>query len=158
MSAWFQTPLVNAPTIARISNSLIEALNENVYLPKFVIMIIDKDIVQSQNNKSYGARDDIDATICRQVQSKLNTTRKSSCVNARGIPPAAYQVLHLLPYRGGNYPGCGVPTLAWGVSHLWSGGTPHLDLVGVPPPPRCGQTDTCENSSFPHHSDAGGKN
>ena len=30
-------------------------------------------------------------------------TRKSSCVNARGIPTAAYQVLHLLP-EGGDIP------------------------------------------------------
>ena len=34
-------------------------------------------------------------------------TRKSSCMNARGIPTAAYQVLHML-----LYPGMGVPTLA----------------------------------------------
>ena len=35
-------------------------------------------------------------------------TRKSSCVNARGIPTAAYQVLHLLPEVG--YPtGRGTP-------------------------------------------------
>ena len=44
-------------------------------------------------------------------------------MNARGIPTAAYQVLHLLPYLGGGgvptlargtYLGQGVPTLAWG--------------------------------------------
>ena len=40
------------------------------------------------------------------------TTRKSSCVNARGIPTAAYQVLH--------------PGWTW---------------LRYPPPPRCGQTD-----------------
>ena len=28
----------------------------------------------------------------------IRRTRKSSCVNARGIPPATYQVLHLLSY------------------------------------------------------------
>ena len=44
-------------------------------------------------------------------------TRKSSCVNARGIPTAAYQVLHPLSCPGGvltlaggevTYPGWGV--------------------------------------------------
>ena len=34
------------------------------------------------------------------VYSKTFYTRKSSCVNARGIPTAAYQVLHLLPEVG----------------------------------------------------------
>ena len=32
---------------------------------------------------------------------KVNT-RKSSCVNARGIPTVAYQVLHMLSYPGGG--------------------------------------------------------
>ena len=35
-------------------------------------------------------------------------TRKSSCVNARGIPTVAYQVLHLLSCTGG------VPHSCWG--------------------------------------------
>ena len=37
-------------------------------------------------------------------------TRKSSCVNARGIPTAAYQVLHLLPKVGS-------PPLRQGYTH-----------------------------------------
>ena len=53
-------------------------------------------------------------------------TRKSSCVNARGIPTAAYQVL-----LSGVPPPCQ--------------GTPRLDLAWVPPqldlPPRCGLTN-----------------
>ena len=44
---------------------------------------------------------------------KLTKTRKPSIVNARGILPAAYQVLHLLSYPGG-------------VPHPWLGGTPSL--------------------------------
>ena len=61
----------------------------------------------------------------------LNITRKSSCVNAGGIPTVAYQVLHMLSYlgrgvtylgQGGTYLGQGVPTLARGVPTL-AGGT-----------------------------------
>ena len=63
------------------------------------------------------------------LEEKLSRTRKSSCVNARGIP---YQVLHML-----SYPPGGVGTLAGG------GGGRYL---GVPPPPQCGQT---ENITFP---------
>ena len=59
-------------------------------------------------------------------------TRKSSCVNASGIPPTAYRVLHLLSYPGGY------PIPGWGYPHH---GVPHPDLVrgcsipdwGVPP-------------------------
>ena len=88
-------------------------------------------------------------------------TRKSSCVNARGIPTAAYQVLHLLSCTGGTlagvYPRVPPSGPSQGVPHPWprgyprvphgpgQGGTPsqagggalgyptsHLDLAGVP--------------------------
>ena len=84
----------------------------------------------------------------RSVIIQLNCLRKSSCVNTRGIPTAAYQVLHALscpgvyPYRGDSHPdlarghlvwahpGWGTPVLTWlGGSTL--GGHP---LAGVPPP------------------------
>ena len=45
---------------------------------------------------------------------KVYLTRKCSCVNARGIPTVANQVLHMLTYPGGYVP--------WG--------TPLLDLAG----------------------------
>ena len=146
-------------------------------------------------------------------------------MNARGIPTAPYQVLHLLPEVGyapsrypwpgprGRYPRWGtphqgtppigvcpwpgltggIPEVGYPPSQVWRGyprwgtpplgylqsgypparsvrpgrgvpwqgdlrwGTPHLDLTGVPPPPphRCEQT---ENITFPHPSDAVGKN
>ena len=51
-------------------------------------------------------------------------TRKSSCVNSRGIPTAAYQVLHMLSYPGGRY-------LPWPGGYLpWPGG--YLPWWGVP--------------------------
>ena len=80
-------------------------------------------------------------------------------MNARGIPTAAYQVLHLLsctsegrggggphlaggvphPCQGVPPPGVpGVPPIltwpGWGVPHPWWGYPPYLDLAGVPPP------------------------
>ena len=99
---------------------------------------------------------------------KIIKTRKSSCVNARGIPTAAYQVLlggvpslfqgTPLPGLTGGVPGvppigvpptrsdrgypeypCQVP-LPWPGLMGVLGVPPHLDLAGVPPP-RCGQTD-----------------
>ena len=51
----------------------------------------------------------------------ITVTRKFSCVNARGIPTAAYQVLHLLSCTGGGTP-----------CHTW--GTPIWTWWGVPPP------------------------
>ena len=51
-------------------------------------------------------------------------------MNARGIPPAAHQVLHLL-----SYPVEGVPHL-WkgGVLHLWPGDpSPVWTWLGYPP-------------------------
>ena len=56
--------------------------------------------------------------FCRNVFTSI--TRKSSFVNARGIPPATYQVFLMLSYpRGGG-----------GGTHPWMGGT----YLGVPSP------------------------
>ena len=70
------------------------------------------------------------------------STRKSSCVNARGIPTAAYQVLHLWSCWGGG------------------GGYHPSDLDGGGAP--CGQkegwTDTCQNITFPRTTYAVGNN
>ena len=97
-----------------------------------------------------------------KFSEKLYETRKSSCVNARGILPATQQVFTVLicPGWGGGegfLPWLGVPTLARG--YLPRGGV--LTLArGVPTlsrvPTGCGQTDPCENHTFSHPSDAGG--
>ena len=77
----------------------------------------------------------------------LYDTRKSSCVNARGIPTAAYQVLHLLPevgYPPLEYP----PSQVWEgypPSQVWQGGRV-VTQGGVPP---------CQSTS-PARSDRGG--
>ena len=82
------------------------------------------------------------------VIPSASQTRKSSCVNARGIPTAAYQVLHPLSYPGGGervpilargkgylpwlectYPGRGEGYLPWpggGIPTLAGGGIPTL--------------------------------
>ena len=71
--------------------------------------------------------------------------RKSSCVNARGILPTTYQVLHMLSYPGGTpiphpwmgypIPGQGVPTSLVGGTPCWELArvTPSWDLARVPP-------------------------
>ena len=63
-------------------------------------------------------------------------TRKSSCVSARGIPTAAYQVLHMLPYPGEGVPWLGGTYPGWGVYLPWQGGTylgrEYLPWPGVP--------------------------
>ena len=66
-------------------------------------------------------------------------TRKSSCVNARGIPPAVYWVLFLLSYlgtpppplAGGGVPEQGTPQAGYPPSWPGWGGT----WPGYPPPP-----------------------
>ena len=54
------------------------------------------------------------------VLQKVILTRKSSCVNARGVP----QVLHLLSQTGG------VPVLRYPIL-TWLGGTPRNDMRPV---------------------------
>ena len=73
------------------------------------------------------------------------STRKSSCLNARGIPTAAYQVFHMPSYPGGEgggrYPRVPLPILTWPGGYLpWPGGAvPSLAggggrYLGVPLP------------------------
>ena len=107
-----------------------------------------------------------------KFQKKTKKTRKYSCVDARGIPPAVLQVLGgggYLPWSGGYlhwgspHPDLarGVPTLARGY-HGWVGVItlgypPHPDLVRIPPP----RGWTCKQSwnyYLPHPSDAGTNN
>ena len=89
-----------------------------------------------------------DMTLGIIFLNNLNTT-KSSCVNARGIPTAAYQVLHLLTaaYQvlhllsctgGGSTPAGGTPCqegylLLGGTP---AGGTPSILVWGYPIPGR----------------------
>ena len=83
--------------------------------------------------------DFLHTVIYLQQNQYHEITRKSYCVNATGIPTAAYQVLHLLSCTGEGVPLWGVPHPCWGVPHLgypirpdqgW--GTPPLP-VGTPP-------------------------
>ena len=62
--------------------------------------------------------------------SNIDVIRKSSCVNARGIPTAAYQVLHLLTEVG--YP----PPRSDGMGRYLRRGTPHQGIPrrGTPHP------------------------
>ena len=62
----------------------------------------------------------------RAVRSEIKIKQESSCVNARGIPTAAYEVFHMLSYPQG----------AGGVGTLDGGGGRYLE---VPPPPRWSQ-------------------
>ena len=84
----------------------------------------------------------------RQVFRWKLKTRKSSCVNGRGIPPAVQQVLFLLSYAGVG----GTPSKNGGLFHPMIRGTQSQDR-GYPNrsqdrgvhhtgyPPRCGQTN-----------------
>ena len=80
-----------------------------------------------------------DFWVSRQMLSF--ETRKSSCVNARGIPTAAYQVLHVLSCPGGipHVPSAclGYTPPVWGTPPVltWlGGGVPRYPrLAGVPP-------------------------
>ena len=84
---------------------------------------------------------------CEQALITMNK-RKSSCVNARGIPTTAYQVLHLLPevgyppppgqvwWAGGGYPRWGIPQQGNPPARS-DRGLPEVGPppAGVPPPP-----------------------
>ena len=81
----------------------------------------------------------------------FQTTRKSSCVNTKGIPIAAYQVL---PEEGYPPPPVGVPLLA----RSDKGGYPRWSTPLGEDRQMDGWTDTCQNITFPRTSYAVGKN
>ena len=90
-------------------------------------------------------------------------TRKSSCVNARGIPIAAYQVLHLwaeVGYPPPAVPPAGVPLARSDGGYPPAGpgfgpSPPQLDLAQLPSPGVHRQNDG-QNITFPRTSYAVG--
>ena len=117
-------------------------------------------------------------------EKKQNKTRKSSCVNARGIPPAVSQVLAMLVGGGtpSSHGGGGTlgplhhpdlarvsPDLGWGTNpqtwlgypstiQTWPGYPPTIQTwPGYPPPSRPGQgTPQSGMGHPPHHADLAG--
>ena len=85
----------------------------------------------------------------------------------RGVPKVGYPPHHHLPAGGTSPATCDMghpprpgPTGGhprWGMP-LPAGGTPQLDLAGVPPPGVDRQTDTCQNITFPRATYAVGNN
>ena len=66
VEAYYTNPLSDVkPTIARMYNSLIKALNTHDHLPRYVVVIPDLDIVQSVNDQHFdcGAVDMIEDNI-----------------------------------------------------------------------------------------------
>ena len=87
------------------------------------LMLCDDSVVDKKEHKA--------KVSFKGIYSNFYVTRKSSCVNARGILTAACQVLHLLSCMGWGTPARGYPTLGTPITPGW--GTAHLDLAGVPP-------------------------
>ena len=80
LSAYYQNPLSDVETaIGRIHNSLVEALNNHIYLPKYVIIIPDKDILESITKYiwSFGVTDYIEEHLTWLL------TNISKCLLAR---------------------------------------------------------------------------
>ena len=71
----------------------------SVIEPIFYSQLLGKKILIVEGRWPPERRVNIKGTY-KDMIPKFMTTRKSSCVNARGIPTAAYQVLHLLTKWG----------------------------------------------------------
>ena len=79
VAAWYQTSISTVPAITRIYNSLIEALNEQIHLPKYVVIVIDKDIVVPQLKKNIEATEIITDQIywlVRQISRTILARRE----------------------------------------------------------------------------------
>ena len=64
VSAYYQNPLSRAePTISCLLTALIEALNQHIYLPKYVILLCDKDIIQSADIWDFGVGKELENQV-----------------------------------------------------------------------------------------------
>ena len=54
VSCWNQSPLLNQPRPAHILNSFMQGLNSSTKLPKYVIIIPDRDLIQGSKKIEYG--------------------------------------------------------------------------------------------------------
>ena len=52
-----------SPAIAQLFNALVKGLNVSPYLPELVVMIIDKDIIESINRFDYSIHNIIESNI-----------------------------------------------------------------------------------------------
>ena len=79
------------PSIARILNALIKAFNEDELLPKYIIIMPDKDIISSINMFDYGITTLIETNINWLLDQMARTiiTRREDLKNKRsGTAPA----------------------------------------------------------------------
>ena len=81
VSAWYKNQLqdLDNPSVGRIHNSLIDALNVNNHLPKYIVVIPDRDVLDSVNIWDYGARKEINEHICwllKRISRSLMSRRE----------------------------------------------------------------------------------
>ena len=78
------------PVIIRLFNALVKALNSSPYLPDAIVMIVDKDIIESINRFDYGIRDIIELNIhwlIKQMARAIIGCRESLKKIRPGVAP-----------------------------------------------------------------------
>ena len=80
MSAWFYRQIPSpVPIIGKIQNAFIAAMNDNHLLPRFVVVILDKDLIVDVDIFDCGAQDIIYDNVdwlLKQIAKGLLTRRK----------------------------------------------------------------------------------
>ena len=85
------TSSANHTAIGRILNSYIEALNSRERLPRFLIVIIDKDIIDDVNVFEFGATKEIAENVHWLVRQITMFTRRRKAEIAEMKPGAVYE-------------------------------------------------------------------
>ena len=93
VSGHFQMRLSAVKGVTRLYNALIEALNAQKFrLPKYIVMVPDKDLIEQINFYSFGASSVISATLQWLVhQMELTVERKEEKIIEKrpgALPPS----------------------------------------------------------------------
>ena len=65
IECYYTNPLSsNRSILARILNALIAGLNKNEHLPRYIVMMMDKDVVSASKIYDYGAVETFEKLMC----------------------------------------------------------------------------------------------
>ena len=98
---FYTNPLsATKPAIARIYNSLVEALNKYPHLPKYILVLPDKDVIKSINNWDYGTTTIIEKNLnwlIKQMAKAILSRRDDLHCKRPGSAPVDLPLIIWIP-------------------------------------------------------------
>ena len=97
LSAYYKTSDVRTPVLARINNALVEAMNKEIKLPRYILIIPDKDILEDakfDNYKVIELMEQIVRYLANEMYGNIETRKEDLyCKKAGSLLPAEPRIV-----------------------------------------------------------------